>query len=117
VKDCAPKKTPDLTFQSLILTVHTLFPKRGALVIMKATSLFLLPAAVSAAVLNTRQFGINSMGGAKVEKITKLTPEIRPDAIRQITRFGPYKLKGVSSTFFRFRDNDRKGHTNSSSLL
>lgn len=50
---------------------------------------FLLPvAAVSAAVLESRQLG------AKLAKVETLAPEVRKDAIHQIARFGPITVKG-----------------------
>jgi hypothetical protein len=62
---------------------------------MKTTTLLLLPAVASAAILQSRQIPYKSIGAAKLERTINLAPEVRPDAIHQITRFGPYKLRAV----------------------
>jgi len=50
---------------------------------------FLLPALVSAAVLENRQLGTT----LKVVKIDKLEPEVNDNAVAQITKFGPITVK------------------------
>jgi len=57
---------------------------------MKSTTFALLPLAVSAAVLESRQFGAANVAG-----VVKLQPAIRSTAQRTLTKFGPYTLNGA----------------------
>lgn len=59
---------------------------------MKVSALVLLAAAADAAWIWPRQLRGSSM---KVAKVTKLTPEIKPNAVHVIQQLGPLTLKGV----------------------
>ncbi|QDS74106.1 hypothetical protein FKW77_009732 [Venturia effusa] len=60
---------------------------------MKFTILFALPLAVSAAVIGSQA----ALAVAPVAGIDKLTPKLKKNAQRTLTKFGPYKLDAAST--------------------